>query len=116
MQPGHERWAAGLARQVRHALNCGTCTEEQIAAAEGLEVRELRALLARFPAPLPARVVAVAATPAAVPVRTARHDVAAMHREYQSGATLQQVGMARGITRERVRQLFVAAGLPTRDL
>jgi Homing endonuclease associated repeat/Sigma-70, region 4 len=38
-----------------------------------------------------------------------------MYAEYQAGATLEEVGARAGITRERVRQLFKAAGLATRS-
>jgi hypothetical protein len=118
-----ERWTPGLARQVREALSCGTCTEAQVAAAERLEVWQLRVLLERFPVP-PASAPQVeldVASPASADApaggrRRRRHDVAAMHAEYEAGATLEQVGALRGLTRERVRHLFVEAGLPTRDI
>jgi DNA-directed RNA polymerase sigma subunit (sigma70/sigma32) len=38
-----------------------------------------------------------------------------MHSLYQQGATLEEVGELYGITRERVRQLFKEADLPTRS-
>ncbi|HEY7934756.1 MAG TPA: sigma factor-like helix-turn-helix DNA-binding protein [Solirubrobacteraceae bacterium] len=38
-----------------------------------------------------------------------------MHRLYQQGSTLEEVGEEFGITRERVRQLFRQAGLDTRS-
>jgi hypothetical protein len=40
--------------------------------------------------------------------------VASMHAMYRQGATLREVGAAHGLSGERVRQLFVASGLPTR--
>lgn len=43
-----------------------------------------------------------------------REDVLAMHKEYEAGQTLEEVGRAHGLTRERVRQLFDEAGLPRR--
>lgn len=41
--------------------------------------------------------------------------VHAMHARYAEGPTLAEVGAEFGITRERVRQLFVDQRLPTRD-
>src|SRR5665213_3650696 len=38
-----------------------------------------------------------------------------MYRDYLSGATLAEAGKPFDLTRERVRQLFRDAGLPTRD-
>jgi hypothetical protein len=38
-----------------------------------------------------------------------------MHELYSSGATLEEVGERFGLTRERVRQVFVEAGLATRS-
>lgn len=38
-----------------------------------------------------------------------------MHALYVQGATLEDVGIQFGLTRERVRQIFVGAGLPTRS-
>jgi hypothetical protein len=42
--------------------------------------------------------------------------VANMYAEYRSGAPLAEVGRGRGITRQRVQQLFDDAGLPRRSL
>ena len=46
------------------------------------------------------------------------HDprVSEMHDLYAQGATLAQVGDRYGLSRERIRQLFAATGLPTRTL
>ncbi len=41
--------------------------------------------------------------------------VAQMYEEYEAGASLAAVGASHGLTRERVRQLFAAADLPTRS-
>lgn len=41
--------------------------------------------------------------------------VHAMHRLYEMGWTLEEVGSAYGLTSTRVRQLFLDAGFPTRD-
>lgn len=42
--------------------------------------------------------------------------VAAAYAMYEAGATLEEVGQAFGVTRERVRQLFRQHGLPTRGV
>lgn len=38
-----------------------------------------------------------------------------MYDLYKNGATLEEIGRSYGVTRERVRQIFVAFGLPTRS-
>lgn len=40
----------------------------------------------------------------------------AMYRTYEAGATLAEIGERYGVSRERVRQLFRDAGLPTRSI
>lgn len=39
-----------------------------------------------------------------------------MYAAYLDGATLEEVGQQFGLTRERIRQIFVKAGLPTRSI
>jgi hypothetical protein len=46
--------------------------------------------------------------------RKTREEVARMHALYETGCSLEEVGCDFNLTRERVRQLFVKFGFPTR--
>ncbi len=76
---------------------------------------------ARAPGPPPAgRVDATAERPITIPEPTEpsplRAQTLAAHRAYwQDGLSLREIGALLGITAERVRQRFYAAGLPTRS-
>jgi hypothetical protein len=48
--------------------------------------------------------------------RAASQRTRAMYAMYVNGATLEEVGARFGVTRERVRQIFQEAGIPTRSI
>jgi len=127
-QPMFELYRRGVSlRQVGKHFGVSGTTVKNVLLGAGFPVRSYEEAMRTVPTEevaLPQRLADSSACQPGRPGDTAPRSkspsedsrVPAMYQAYLEGATLEQAGRQFGLTRERVRQLFKGAGLPTRSV